>query len=197
MWICPSRGRPGNIARLIAAYNETGATTPVWLRLDDDDPNPEYIHENWTVEIGQRLPLSDTYAEAFRRYPDSPFYGFIADDVVPKTRCWDTELISLAGPYGMAVPAGGHGGTPHFVLGGELVRYIGHMALPGLDRLYIDTVWHDIANKLGVLRYAPEVILEHRHFSNGKALFDSTYRKKKKAEDKIIYKNWSKNDHSS
>ncbi len=189
MWIMPSRSRPHNVLRFIKAYDETKATTPVWLRLDKDDPNPGYIHENWIVEIGPRLPLSEIYNEAFRLYPDSPWYGFIADDVVPKTLYWDRLLINAAGIDGMAVPSGGEG-TPHFVLGGDLVRSVGWLSLPGLDRLYIDTVWENIAKKRNVLRYVPNVILEHRHFSNGKALFDRTYRKEKKAEDKLIYQTW-------
>lgn len=192
MFILPSRGRPSNIVRLMEAFDKTGATTPVWLRLDDDDPQPEYKRKGWIVEIGPRLPLSEIYAEAYRKYPDLPWYGFIADDVVPLTKDWDRKLIETAGRDGMAVPSGGesNGGCPHFVLGGELVRSIGWLALPGLDRLYIDTAWKHIAERLGVLRYCPEVVLEHRHFSNKKALFDCTYRKKRKAQDKAIYETW-------
>lgn len=190
MWILPSRGRPHNIIRLLKAYDETGATTPVWLRLDDDDPQPEYVHKNWIVEIGLRLSLSEIYNEAFQKFPNEPFYGFIADDVVPKTREWDKILIKAAGPDGMAVPVETTGGCPHFVLGGNLVRSVGWLALPGLDRLYIDTVWHDMAKESNVLKYLPEVVLEHRHFSNGKALFDKTYRKERKVQDKLIYETW-------
>lgn len=194
MWILPSRGRPQNVIRLIEAFNRTGATTPVWLRLDDDDPQPELHGGNWIVNIGPRLLLSEIYAEAYRKYPDLPWYGVIADDVVPITPGWDRKLIEAAGNDGMAIPSGGEttGGYPHFVLGGDLVRSIGWLALPGLDRLYIDTVWHDIAEQHGVLRFLPDAILEHRHFSNRKALPDSTYRKNNKARDKVIYETWKR-----
>ena len=198
MWVLPSRGRPQNIARLIKAYNETGASTPVWLRMDDDDiHHPGPYPDTWTVEIGPRLPLSNIYNEAYQKAPDSPWWGFIADDVVPVTPGWDRTLIEIAGRDGMAIPLGGHGGVPHFVLGGNLAQFMGWLALPGLDRLYIDTVWGDIAKKHNVLRYVPDVILEHHHFSNGKALFDKTYRKERKAQDKLIYEKWRKNDYSS
>ena len=194
MWILPSRGRSQNVHRLMDVYEKTGATTPVWLRLDDDDPNPEYHHENWTVDIGPKLPLSEIYAEAYRKFPDSEWYGFIADDVVPLTSNWDTKLIEAAGHDGMAVPAGGDttGGCPHFVLGGDLARSIGWLALPGLNRLYIDTCWGKIAEQRGVLRHVPEVLLEHRHFSNKLALFDATYKKSPiiKENDKRLYERW-------
>lgn len=193
MWVIPTRGRPQNISRLLEAFDKTGATTPVLLRLDDDDKLT--YKTPWTIEIGPRLPLSNYYNEAYQKAPDTPWWGFIGDDVVPETPGWDVALIKAAGSDGMAVPKGE--GTPHFVLGGKLVQSVGWLALPGLDRLYIDTVWHDIAKKRGVLRYCPDVILRHHHFSNGKALFDQTYRKERKAQDKLIYETWRKHDYSS
>lgn len=198
MWILPSRGRPHNIVRLINAYRKTGASTPVWLRVDEDDPmvGGYYIdHPLWIMQIGERKPLSHIYAEALQTHPGADWYGFIADDVVPESPQWDVRLIEAAGSDGMAMPAGGHedyAGAPHFVIGGDLVRHIGWLALPGLDRLFIDTAWYDIANKLGVLRFVPDVVLSHHHFSNGRALYDKTYKKLHKAEDRALYDAWRK-----
>lgn len=191
MWILPSRGRPHNVDRFLKAYVETGATTPVLLRLDDDDLGYNVSHKSWIVEVGPRVPLSCVYNSIYQRYR-CQWYGFIADDVVPKTHEWDRKLIEIAGDDGMAVPSGGHEdhGTPHFVLGADLVKSIGWLCLPGLHRLYIDTVWGDIASQLGVLRRVPEVVLSHHHFSNGKALMDATYRKPCREEDRNIYQNW-------
>ena len=197
MWVLPSRGRPHNLRRLIAAYITTKATTPVWLRLDQDDLTLEQslslsLPRSWVREIGPRLPLSVIYAEAYQQTPERPWWGFIADDVVPETPGWDVRLIEIAGSDGMAVPTGGHDqeGTPHFVLGGRLVREIGWLALPGLDRLYIDTVWGDIAKSRGLLRRVPDVVLRHAHFSNRQALKDETYKKHNKTRDKSIYDSW-------
>lgn len=150
------------------------------------------LPEGWRVVIDHRGPLSSIYNAAYERHQDASFFGFIADDVVPITNGWDVKLIEEAGNDGIAVPAGGEttGGCPHFVLGGDFVRSVGWLSLPGLDRLYIDTVWGDIAKSRGVFRRAHEVTLEHRHFSNGKALIDETYRKYHKAQDKLIYNNW-------
>lgn len=196
MWILPSRGRPNNVKRLIEAWSRTGASTPVELCLDADNA-PQYealqMPSCWKVVVGLRSRLlSGIYNDCFKRNPDEPWYGFIADDVVPLTNDWDVRLIEAAGRAGMAVPDGGHdmNGAPHFVLGGDLVRSVGWLSLPGLDRLYIDTVWQNIAERRGVLRSVPHVVLEHRHFSNGKALMDSTYQKHNKQQDKLIYENW-------
>jgi len=199
MWIVPSRSRPHNIGRLVIAYVETEAATPVWLRLDNDDPTlggymDIHYPDNWYLEVGPRKPLSGYYNEIYER-TDYDWYGFLADDVVPKTLHWDWELIEVAGLDGMAVPAGAHGdintedGVPHFVLGGDLVRETGFLCLPGLDRVYIDTVWAHIARKKGVFRHAPDVILKHLHFSNG-GLMDKTYRKLNKDKDLKLYQSF-------
>lgn len=197
MLIIPSRARPQNLRRLIGACQDTGTSTPAWVRLDEDDTCvPQYrelsLPEGWRIIVGHRVSLSSVYNEAYESLNGTTHWVFIADDVVPITNGWDIKLIEAAGADGMAVPAGGEttGGCPHFVLGGDLVRSMGWLSLPGLDRIYIDTVWGDIAKARSVYRQVPDVTLEHRHFSNGKALMDSTYRKHHKEQDKLIYNNW-------
>jgi hypothetical protein len=139
--------------------------------------------------------LGAIYDEAYEWAPQRLWWGFIADDVVPVTPGWDLALIAAAGTDRMAVPAGGHyqrdtEGAPHFVLGGDLPRLTGWLCLPGLDRLYIDTCWEKFCEARGALVRCPEIVLEHRHFSNGKALRDETYQKRHKAEDRALYEAW-------
>ena len=200
MWVLPSRSRPHNISRLIAAWYTTGASTPCWLRLDDDDPClEEYcslpLPGGWAVDIGSRRPLGQIYNEAFSWGRNLAWWGFIADDVVPITPEWDVKLIEAAGSNRMAVPAGGHDpeGAPHFVLGGDLPRRTGWLCLKGLDRLYIDTAWQRLAEAGGALVRCPDVILEHRHFSNGGARMDETYRKYRKGQDRETFESWLEN----
>ena len=189
MWIIPSRARPQNIERLAKAFQDTEVTTPVRLRLDDDDPCGYICPAHWEVVTGPRAPLSQYYNEVFDRGLD--WYGLFADDVVPETPGWDVLLIEAAGPDGVAYGNDGIGIRPtHFVVGGHLAREIGWLALPGLARTYIDTVWHDIAIERNVLRFLPDVRIPHLHFSNRLALFDQTYRKPTKDQDRALYQAW-------
>lgn len=197
MWILPSRSRPHNLQRLVTAWENTNASTPLELLLDLDDPFLDHydrieMPDNWSVVVSERRALSELYNDSFIRNHEEPWYGFIGDDVVPHGNKWDFTLVEAAGLENMAVPKGGHDndGTPHFVIGGELARSVGWLSLPGLDRLYIDTAWHDIAMARGVLKRVDGVELEHRHFSNGKAFYDKTYHKLNKARDKSIYDDW-------
>ena len=198
MFVIPSRARPHNIARLIRAWTDTGATAPALLRLDDDDASPGgYLAldrpSNWALVVAERRPLSVIYNEVFGAFPDEDWYGVFADDIVPETPGWDARLIETADRDGLAFGDDGINGADHathFVVGGALVRSIGWLALPGLDRLYIDTVWTDIARDRGVLRYLPDVKITHWHPSVKKALFDPTYRKHHKQADHAVYRAW-------
>lgn len=195
MWVLPSRSRPQNIARFLASG---AAPVPLWLRIDDDDPElARYLHLDGmpagTTKVGPRVGLSALYNEAFLAFPDRPWYGVLADDIVPETPGWDSALIEAAGTDGLAFGDDGINGpahATHFVLGGDLVREFGWLALPGLSRIYIDTVWADIARERGVFRYLPNVKLTHLHFSNGRAFWDATYRKPGKAFDRAVYQAW-------
>jgi len=189
LWVVPSRSRPDNIPRLFSG------DTPFLLMLDDDDPMLggylaiEYP-DNWTVDVGSRSKLSEIYNRAYWSSPFSDWYGVFADDVTPETEGWDRKLVEAAGGDGMAYGDDGIGEPTHFCLGGDLVREMGWLACPGLSRLYIDTIWRDIALSKNVLRYLPDVKITHRHPSVGLALMDATYRKPNKPADRIIYEQW-------
>src|SRR3990167_1205385 len=195
MWLIPTRQRPHRLLNLIKACQKTKMSTSAVLLIDDDDPClSSYLNLGWPVETGPHGGLSEIYNRAFEHHPDEEWYGILCDDAVPKTEYFDLKLIKVAGKKGLAAPSGGHSEiASHFVIGGDLVRNMGWVALPGLDRLYIDTVWYKIALATGVYHFVPEVVIEHHHFSNGKALMDATYRKANKGRDRDIYENWLSN----
>ena len=193
MWILPSRSRPHNCARLFRHIRKPGI-----LCIDNDDPQRELYEAlplpfSWILKTAPRVGLGEIYNRQFRAFPNLKWYGVLADDVVPETEDWEQQLIDAALPDGMAFGddgINGHERGTHFVLAGELVRDIGWLALPGLDRIFIDTVWNDIAKKRGVRRYLPGVMVIHRHFSNQTAPWDETYRKTNKPADLAIYEQW-------
>ncbi len=197
MWIIPSRSRPQNLRRLIA--NRNIFASPAVIVLDNDDPMLRGYEDlsdwpnDWEVAIVSRMTLSKIYNNFFKIRPDLEWYGFLADDVVPETYDWDRLLIEAAGKDGLAFGDDGINGATfatHFVIGGDLVRSVGWLALHGLDRIYIDTIWNDIATERSVRRYLPDVKLRHHHFSNRLALMDQTYRKSTKDNDRALYEAW-------
>lgn len=198
MWLLPTRLRPSGLKRFFDCFETTWAKTPGVVFVDEDDPClNEYlsIHlpEGWTMEIGPRLPVGQRLNAYFKVHPDEPWYGFLADDVMPRTLEWDRALVEEAGRYGLAFcddTIHGNRHATHFVVGGDLVRQMGWIVLPGLDRIYGDTVWNDIARANGVFRYVKGHVVEHMHFSNQKSKMDATYVKPSSGEDERIYQEW-------
>lgn len=192
MFSLPSRGRPHNLRRFVAAYEATGATHPVWVRLDDDDPSlTDYdaiaLPHNWLKTVGPRHPnrCNGAVAEMFAVFPDEPVYGLMADDLIPRTQGWDRALIDAAGPDRLAYADDGKWGeklSTHPVIGGDLARAIGWLVLPTLLHSFVDTVLFTVAMRVGRLSYLPDVKLEHMHplalDANGKpkAEMDEIYR---------------------
>lgn len=183
MFILPSRGRPHNLRRLLNSSLDTGAQARTIVYLDEDDPAlGEYrkidYPDWWVVHVGQPVGLGGVYKWVFETFPRLDYYGFLGDDLIPRTKDWDKKLIEAAGAGDISYGDDGNWGgklATHPCIGGALVRHMGWLCYPGLKKLFIDTVWHTIGAKLGRLHYLPDVKLEHMHYLFGKAQHDETY----------------------
>jgi hypothetical protein len=200
MWILPSRGRPESVKRFFIACAATGYTSPGILYIDNDDPcRDEYLKlelpHNWDVIVQERVSLGELSNNVFRTHTNAEWFGMAADDIIPHTQKWDARLINAAGRDGIAFGNDGINGdklATHPVIGGDFARELGFICLPGTKRIYMDTAWTEVARRKGVLRYLPDVHVEHLHFSNGKSQFDETYAKPDANDDKKVYLEWLK-----
>lgn len=203
MWLLPSRDRPTSMIRFFKAWRDTEASTRGILCLDDDD----YIKHRaaydaldmppgWSKEVRTRYKsLGDNTNAYFWDYRQESFYGLLADDAVPITKHWDRKLIEAAGNDGIACcfdginNGTGLGSSP--CIGGDFVRRNGWIIYPGLARIYGDNILFESAEKLGRLKYLPDVVVEHWHFSTGKSPMDETYKKADTNQaDLYIYETW-------
>lgn len=188
--IVPTRGRPGNAARLAAAFRETDARGAVAVFVADaDDPAlPAYrelvdsgaLPRLMVYEQGGGMCAALNYA-ATRYAPLYEALGFMGDDHLPRTAGWDQmildELDSLEPRvvYGNDLLQGPNLPTAVF-LQSRLVTALGFMA-PGIMRhLYLDNFWKELGERLGGLRYLDDVVIEHLHPVAGKAEWDERYR---------------------
>lgn len=203
MLLVPTRGRPENLRRFLAACLDTGVSTPIVCRLDKDDGRlPEYRScLDWAQKAidvrhvtGAPLGFGGKINHLFRLYPDASFYACMQDDVVPLTPLWDT-ILAEACKGGIAYPDDGlqreNLPTNPFIDGG-LARRMGFLAMPMCWHWFIDNAWKDIGHAVGHLRYVPDVLIEHRHWANHKAPVDPTYQgaAERSAEDKEAYRLW-------
>lgn len=197
MWFLPSRGRPENVKRFFQAYEEMESSTPGVLWLDEDDANnysDVEIPDGWDKLVMPRYGGTGIMTNKFYElYPCEPWYGLLGDDVVPRTKNWDTKLVEAAGISGLSYANDllrGEKHASHPVVGGLLARKLGWLALPGCDRTYIDDALMYAAKIEGKCYYLKDVILEHLHFSVGKSEFDGTYEKLHGDTDRKIYEAW-------
>jgi hypothetical protein len=200
MWILPTRGRPASLVRFIDAWNKTGATTPVMLRLDDDDVElPNYVAielpKNFVRVIGPRIGLARSINQVFEIYPNEPWYGLLADDLLPQTPGWDKLLTDKASCWNISYP-NDLGKLPdlptHPCVGGDLIRAIGWFGFPPTKHYFVDTIWQYIGQHLDNIHRLDDVIVEHLHYSTGKSEMDQNYQEssEKWQHDKRAYKDW-------
>lgn len=183
MILLPTKGRPLSLKRFATHYELTGCTLPVLLLIDQNDAyqgtydNVAHNFDDMTVPAG--TPIGECFNLAFRQYPDEPFYGITADDVVPETPEWDVKLRDACLPDRVSWGDDGIQGEnlpTHPFLGGDLVRRMGYIAPPGVKHWYADNFWKLLATVNGRGSYLPEVKTTHRHPLKGLAETDATYK---------------------
>ena len=195
MWILPTRGRPELCQNTLDACRDTGMTSRGILYIDETRPG-EYdgivAADNWTI-IVQRLDMADTMRDAFLSYPDERSYGWISDDLIPQTPCWDAELEVSAGNWCLAdcqdlyLAKNGRvqALTGAFCWGGELVRTVGWWALPDVRQAGVDDAWSVLLRYLNLRRFRPDVIVEHLNWRTGKRPKDGTDSWSRDGEDYV------------
>ena len=203
MLLMASRSRPQNLARLLQSFKDTGVTTSALIYLDQDDPClSSYIevmagHDIWPM-IGPRIGAGPAINKLFARERNQPFYGIVADDLIPRTAQWD-RILGDAARGGIAYGDDGFQGRnlpTHPFLDGDLFRRIGWLTLPDCKHWFVDNAWRAIGEALNCLRYVPEVILEHMHPLAGKAEHDRSYEESTAmaAGDQGRYAAWEKEE---
>ena len=204
MWVLPTRSRPDSCKRFIDAWIVTNASTKVLLRLDDCDPELDKITSlNWpkefTIKIGKREGVAKAVNELYQDFKNEDWYGFLADDFIPKTTQWDLKLIEAASNKFISYP-----NDMAFRLdlptlpcvGGDLIREIGYFGFPFTHHYYVDTVYQFIGEHLNIIKRLDDVIVEHLHYEFGKSEIDIVYLEsnEKFKNDRFIWKKWISND---
>lgn len=202
--LVPSRGRPGNVARLVEACDRTcRATTKLYFGFDLDDPQrpaseaavPADRHGHVS---GPRKGLGGwtNYLADMIGVPNAPYLASIGDDMVPVTDGWDEQLITgiehMGG--GFAYPDDGRRtDVPEaVVVSTAIVQALGWMCAPGLHHWYIDNVWRDLGTGAGCLLYCGDIHVPHLHPNVTGQPGDATYNDAAQSfnSDLAAYQRW-------
>jgi hypothetical protein len=134
--------------------------------------------KTWRLYESPALYVREAMNEfVFERCPGASTYGFIADDILLRTPGGLEHLDALAEPCYHAYPNDTMQRAKlatHFSTGGEFVRELGWWGYPGVKHS-IDVPLMALAKSLGLLRYAPFVIFQHKHHLLYEGLKDKAY----------------------
>lgn len=204
--LVPSRGRPGNLQRLIDAVAATATGKyRIYTRIDDDDPTrDEYLAlKGVNITTGPRVFYGASLNEIapIATKDGATHLAMFGDDVVPETVGWDRMLIdALGNRLGIAYGSDGlehlHGPDlpTHYVTQAEVYTRLGWFALPTIRHLFLDNVARELGKGLGNFQYVPGAKLAHLHRWNKAAPDDLTYQeandKTKRSLDKAAFEQW-------
>ena len=185
MWILPTLNRPEQCAAVLDRLTEKGVSTPGVVVVND--PNRDvsllaHLPRGWTAHVAEtNLGALGALNKIFELYPEEPWYGYIGDDEFVETEGFDTKLIAAAGAWDIAHGVdnlyGGKYAQGYLVVGGELARAVGFLALPECWHWFgLDNFWDALATVGACARVRVEsVAVDHRHPSNGRAARDECY----------------------
>lgn len=201
--LCPTRGRPGNVLRLIRSALATadGPVEFVFYVDADDAPTRSLLQELsgripgliLSTLVGPRIVLSEMWnrcAEIAR----ADVLMHAGDDITFDSAGWDARVLAefdkypdrLVFVHGDDRLQGANLGT-HGFLHRRWIEAVGYFVPPYFSSDYNDTWLTEVADKLGRRRYLPEVVTEHHHPLAGKAEWDTTHRDRlaRGAEDHV------------
>ena len=189
VWILPTLNRPQQCASVVRGVKENGATTKGIVFVNGKELAQEYwdivcpeTPDGWIMDIREKnVGALGALNAVLEDYPEEPWYGFIGDDEFVAAEGFDVKLISAAGSWNVSHGDDGvHAGSRaqgYVVVGGDLARAVGYLALPGCWHWYgFDEMWETLAANGACKKiFVPEVKVEHKHPYFGSGEMDGCY----------------------
>lgn len=195
--LCPTRGRPENVKRLMESIASMSAEMPeIVLYVDEDDETMEPWaftgHDNpWLEKLGDKLKvcygsrrlLSECW-NVCAKVATGDILMHAGDDIIFQTKHWDVmvqnafrsvpdKIIFVHGDDGHF---GKQFGT-HGLIHRKWMEATGYFVPPYFSSDFNDTWLNDVANALGRRVYLP-FKTEHMHPLFGKAEWDTTHKER-------------------
>lgn len=217
--LIPSRGRPGNIRRVIGAWDFTNAwdVADMIVIVDQDDPEiggyRDVLEETRHPDTGQPLikliempvwlPMVHKLEAVVSSVVTGGEYfalGFAGDDHQPQTINWaQTYLEELHKPEtGMVYGDDGYQGrklSTEWAVRADTVLALGKMVPAPVEHMYCDNSIMELYAAAGLLTHLPQVRIEHLHPIAGKAETDEQYRRVNSSDqfkrDRAAYDTWN------
>lgn len=140
--ICPSK-YPEKLERMIDSYTVTSS-----------------IHTNIIINYEEKS-ITRIFNEIFEKNPNYDFYFMANDDIIFNTPLWDKILANKGKiSYGNDLLQGEHL-CPFPMIDGDIVRALGWLQMPMLEKYCGDLCWMTMGKQLDILNYKENVTIKH------------------------------------
>lgn len=190
--IVPTRSAGGvrvqSLETLIESWHQTTDNHSDMLVVVDEDDFAAYfeVMRQWasnkcTFTVIPRASYAEKLNAIVKHawvLEDYEVIGHPSDDHVFMTRGWEAPIIKwvsyMGVGYGDDLLQGENLPTCPFI-SSSILKGLGFMCPPGMKHMFVDNFWKDLGIRLGCLQYFPNIIIEHRHWSNKKTPIDDQY----------------------
>ena len=199
----PTRGRRAQCERLLKSFQETASPdTDLLFITDPDDTSYEGMvwGEAAVAELAPREYLTGKLNKTAMAMADLyPVLMWLGDDCVPETPGWDALMLATLeelGGSGWVYPDDKRRNDvpEHWMVSSDVVQALGWFANPVLGHFYIDNSIAEIGKRAGLIRWCPEAVIRHEHYSvSSKTRRDRLYSQTEKkfgASDLAAFQEW-------
>lgn len=217
--LVPTRGRPGNIQKVISAWDFTNAWDSADLVIIADADDPE-IQGYWDVTVPKDLSEEGHLVRLIEMSTWMPMVhkldvvaremagrywalGFAGDDHLPQTINWAARYLTVLRELGTGMVYGddGYQGanlSTEWAITSDAIRALGRMVPAPVEHMYCDNSVLELFTEAGAVRHLPEVRIEHMHPYAGKADSDDQYKRVNGQDqmnrDRRAYQVWKRSE---
>jgi hypothetical protein len=170
--LLPTYQRPELLKTFLKSYIETETTTECWVLVDKDDPKKEeYLKIEYPKGVTLTLTVGRSMAAKIRDVWDKIInldaVCILNDDHELITKHWDQKCLSQIKGYNV-LGTNDNYVAPQRLAGatwwsGKVLRTIGYIFPPGIEHLYVDSVWEYLTSKAQCANILMDVVVAHNH----------------------------------
>jgi len=178
----PTRHRRELAEKTIASFRETTlGDVDLYLVVDEDDDSYQGIDAD-VITTGRGTLVTAINEAALQLAEKYRMLFLAADDMIFETPGWDlfmTGALDAMGGTGFVFPDDKrrYDVPEHPLISSDIVKALGWFAEPGFGHFYIDNVWGELGKRLGLIRFCPQAVIAHQHWTiNPDVTRDETYK---------------------
>lgn len=191
--LLPSLNRAELVNRFFGSYRKTESVTPVWVLVDENDPQRkqyeelELPEESKLILTGDAVSMGDKVRKVWDEFKDLDFTMVCNDDHLLVTPKWDEKVKSQINGTNVVFTNDGISpdkpwNFPNRICGaicfsGKVLRTLGYMFPPGLHHFYSDDAWGYLFTKAQAMIGIGDVCVYHDHAYLDASKQDETFRK--------------------